>query len=130
MKATLPIRGLDAWGSGDYGASRGGKKTHHGIDYAGYPGSVIFPFVGGEVTKIGYPYAYDLSYRYVQITDTEGYKWRYFYLQPLVEKGEIVTEATPIGEIQNLMKRYENIMSHCHIEIKRDGKYIDPRTLI
>ncbi len=59
-------RVMDTWGSGHFGASRG-ERTHIGIDYACSPGSQILAPCIGEVTKLGYPYSNDLSFRYVEI---------------------------------------------------------------
>lgn len=129
MKAYLPIRTLDKFGSGEYGASRVGRK-HKGEDRACVVGTSIYPYRPGIVTKIGYPYPDDLSYRYVQISDSYNYDWRYFYLDPKVKLHDLVDENTILGTIQDLDKRYEHITIHCHLEIKRSNDFIDPSTLI
>ena len=79
MLITAPIRENDKFGSGYFGASRdGGKRQHKGVDYAVYPGSLVYAHVGGTVTKLGFPYGDDLGFRYVQITDTKtNYNLRY-----------------------------------------------------
>jgi len=65
--AHLPIRGGDRHGAGHWHASRG-SRLHRGVDLACYPDTGIASPVDGIVTKIGYPYGDDLTYRYVQVT--------------------------------------------------------------
>jgi len=127
MHAVLPVRGEDVQGSGAYGAPRG-SRTHNGIDFACYPGTVVLPLFPGEVTKLGYPYADKLEFRYVQITDIWGNDHRYFYVDPCVVVGQKVSVHDPIGETQELP--YEGITQHFHWEVKKDGKHIDPRPLL
>lgn len=128
MKVKIPIRGSDAQGEGRFGAPRGGK-THRGVDMACYPGTEIYPVKEGIVTKIGYPYRNNYSLRYVQITDNEGLSWRYFYVEPVVELGDVVCPDTPLGVSQELP--YEDITQHCHVEIRdSDGNYLDPTNMI
>jgi murein DD-endopeptidase MepM/ murein hydrolase activator NlpD len=89
---------------------------------------MILSDIIGTVTKLGYPYADALEYRYVQITDSEGYDVRYFYVDPIVKVGDEVNDDTIIGVAQDLHVKFdENMTQHVHLEVKRDGKYIDPR---
>ncbi|MDX1341254.1 MAG: M23 family metallopeptidase [Reinekea sp.] len=129
IAAELPKRGTDDWGNGEFGASRGDRQ-HNGIDYACYPGTPIYSKVYGSVTKLGYPYGDDLSYRYVQITDNEGLKHRFFYVQPDVKVGDRVTPQTVIGTAQDIAGRYaqpDKVMkNHIHYEIKNGSRFIDP----
>ena len=120
-----PLRNLDQWGEGHYGASRG-SRIHQGIDLACVPGSKVYPHSGGIVTKLGYPYGDDLTFRYVEITTALGYKERYFYVDPLVAIDAIVHPSTCIGVSQKLGNRYANITEHIHFEIKHGGGYINP----
>ncbi len=79
LKVICPKRTPDAFGSGDFGASRdGGARTHNGQDYSAVPGSTVLSPVAGKVMKLGYPYGDDLSYRYVEIKDGENRRWRLF----------------------------------------------------
>lgn len=134
----LPIRHVDSYGAGHYGASRG-DRTHRGIDYYCTAGDKVLwslPFEG-TVTKFGYPYSDDLSYRYVQVTtehpegdgEVKVFDHRFFYVEPNTELmyGMKITEGTVLGKSQGLGKRYHGIPNHVHYEIKCDGKYIDPQ---
>ena len=127
MIGRLPIRKQDAHGSGEWGASRGTRK-HNGIDLAAYPGTVIISPVQGTVTKLGYPYADDLTYKYVQVTTSAGEDHRFFYLNPMVDIGDPVWDGeTELGYVQDLGKRYSGITSHAHYEIKVGGEYVEPK---
>ena len=126
MIVQTPIRQTDKHGSGWFGAPRGSRK-HRGIDYACYPGSVVLCMVDGVVSKLGYAYADDLSYRYIEITDTAGFKARYFYVEPIHELGDAVLAGEIIGQSQPLGTRYPGITEHVHFEVRNpDGDIIDP----
>lgn len=117
------VRSLDRWGSGHYGAPRGNRE-HKGVDLAVDAGTRVYAHFDGEVTKIGYPYGDDLSFRYVQISK-DGLDHRYFYISPEVSKGDKVKTGDLIGVTQKLGNRYPEITEHFHYEIKKDGKYVD-----
>ena len=131
-KTILKMRERDAFGSGEFGASRaGGSRTHMGVDYAAHEGDIIFPVKDGKVSKIGYPYSDDLSFRYVQITDLSNNKWRYFYIFPDVQMGEVIDIITPLGMLQTLQERYPGITDHVHLEvIANSGVKVDPASLL
>jgi murein DD-endopeptidase MepM/ murein hydrolase activator NlpD len=97
-----------------------------GVDYHCPVGGGIRSPVAGEVTKIGYPYGDDLSYRYVEVTCDDGKQHRFFYLSPKVKVGDTVLPGDVLGIVQNLRRRYAGITPHCHYEIKRDGNYLNP----
>ena len=128
IKATLPMRKCDDFGCGHFGASRGGRK-HNGVDLACYPDTEIFPLKRGKVTKVGWPYKDYPEYRYVQITCEDGFDWRYFYIDPYVEVGDFCSPSNPIGKCQDLTEIYETITNHVHLEIKRDGEYMNPEDI-
>ena len=127
----LPPRGVDDYGSGAYGASRG-KRKHRGVDFACYPDTLIASPVSGFVTKLGYAYSDDLSYRYVEVTDDTGLQHRIFYLKPLVYiRGFVEADKTILGSAQNIQKRYSSgMINHIHYEIKKENVYLDPRLYI
>ena len=125
----MKLRGCDNWGCGHYGASRGDRK-HRGIDIVCQPGDRVYCLNPGLVSKVGYPYADDLSYRYVEIVNGK-YRWRYFYVEPIVNVGDELDAYTIIGEAQSLAGRYPGITPHIHLEIiDPDGNYIDPTPLV
>ena len=128
IPTTLGKRETDEWGSGYFGAPRG-DHTHHGIDYVCDSQVQILSPVMGEITKLGYPYADDLSFRYVQITDKAGLKNRVFYVEPILPIGRTVKEGTVIGFSQDLTERYPGITPHIHYEAMDGKKYLNPEEL-
>tara|TARA_R100000687_G_C6385871_1_gene134883 strand:- start:47 stop:433 length:387 start_codon:yes stop_codon:yes gene_type:complete len=127
MKAKLLVRQHDKHGAGYYKAPRG-SRLHNGIDYAAPVGLHILPIREGLITKLGYPYGDDNSFRYVQVS-ADGYDFRYFYLSPLVKVNEYVYTETPIGTVQDLEPRYNGITPHCHLEVKKYGQFINPEEI-
>ena len=119
------MRKPDNHGSGYFGAPRG-NRVHYGIDYKAAKGSLVHSNVSGKITKLGYPYADDLSYRYVQITTDEGLDYRFFYLEPSVVMGDLIVVGDILGIVQDLETRYKDITSHFHFEVKRGNEYLDP----
>lgn len=132
ITAKLPLRLSDNYGSGLYGVSRdGGARTHNGVDYCCVPHTEILSPVSGKVTKVGYPYSNDLSFRYVEVTEPNGLAHRVFYLSPRVTTGQdVIKGRTVLGESQDLTKRYPNGMTnHVHYEVRRAGTYYNPENL-
>ena len=122
----LPLR-MDSAGSGEWGAPRG-SRTHKGIDYVCTPGEEVLSPVTGKVTKHGYPYGDDLSWRYIEVTDKHDKQHRLFYVEPVADVGSEVYAGMPIAIAQDISQRYPNqgMKPHVHYEIKRDGEYLKP----
>jgi murein DD-endopeptidase MepM/ murein hydrolase activator NlpD len=127
IKLITPPRTVDRHGSGAWQAARGYGK-HHGIDYAALPDSTVLSTTVGTVTKLGYMYNDDLSYRYVRVVTPLGFTIRYCYVNPTVKVGDEVSVDQPIGVVQDIATRYEGITPHIHVDIMQDGKYINPET--
>lgn len=125
----LKPRKCDPHGCGQYGASRG-ARVHRGIDLECIAGTLVSSPVDGVVTKLGYPYGDDLSFRYVEV-EAGGYSFRMFYVDPLVREWQPVRRGDILGACQSLMNRYPGITDHLHFEIKDDsGNYVDPTPLL
>ena len=120
-------RGRDDYGCGHFGASRG-KRTHIGEDFKAEPGQLVTSDVDGECTKLGYPYGDDLSFRYVQVTNSDGSHCRYFYTSPTVAVGDSIKKGQVIGRVQDIAARYTNgkMTNHIHFEVKRGGHALNP----
>ena len=146
IKISPPIRGQDSQGSGAFGAPRG-SRTHIGIDLACMKGSKVLSVCDGKVTKIGYPYSQGepkdewpkwernkflkkKALRYVQVTDSNGYDVRYFYIEPSVKVGDEVLSGWTLGAVQGLANIYEGILEHFHFEVKKNGEIINPHTYL
>ena len=120
LKIIAPNRGNDVHGSGAYHAPRG-ERVHKGVDKACYKDSLILAISAGLVTKIGYPYnpGHPIKghLRYVEITDKDGLRLRYFYVKAIVEVGERILKNQVIGKSQGLGDIYKGIIDHIHLEI-------------
>jgi murein DD-endopeptidase MepM/ murein hydrolase activator NlpD len=129
IEVLVPERGTDSWGSGHFGADRG-KRVHVGIDFCAPAGGILLSPVSGHVTKHGYPYGDDLTYRYVQVRDNDGLAHRFFYVEPIGELGRSVTAGTPLGTVQDIVRRYSvprGMKNHFHYEIKdQNGNKVNP----
>ena len=124
---TMILR-MDPAGSGKFGARRG-KRAHTGIDYVCTPGAEILSPVDGVVTKRGYAYSDDLSWRIVDVKDRTGMTHRLFYVEPCVDEGQRVTRYTPIGRAQDITQRYpaKEMLPHVHYQIEdEDGEIVNP----
>ena len=126
IKTTTPKRTQDVHGSGEWGASRG-SRVHKGIDYAVWPNSTVLSLTEGIVTKLGYAYSDDLSFRYIEITRLDKHCIRYFYVEPDVSLGDIVEPGQPLGIAQDLRPRYKGITPHVHLGVMSPlGEYLNP----
>lgn len=124
--AKMKLRKCDAFGCGHFGASRG-KRVHNGVDLEALPGTLVTIRHAGTVTKLGYCYGDDLSYRYVQVETPHGYRFRYFYVDPRVSVGDTVQAGDVIGAAQAIADRYPEITPHIHFEIiDPAGQHVDP----
>jgi murein DD-endopeptidase MepM/ murein hydrolase activator NlpD len=125
-------RGHDAFGSGEFGASRdGGLRRHEGVDVASIPGQVVEAPIAGYVSKIGFAYP-NSPLRFVEITNGHtGYKARVFYVGPSVFPGERLSLGQTIGRASSLQGRYAGITDHVHLEVMAPGgRHVDPAGLI
>ncbi len=127
-------RGMDAYGSGAFKASRdGGERQHQGVDYVAAAGQAVWAPISGLVTKIGYAYGDDPGLRYVEIENPAlKISARVFYVAPEVQVGQVVRLGTPIGVAQTLQARYpRGIVDHIHLELgDAAGHKLDAATLI
>ena len=133
------LRQPDDYGEGHYGASRG-SRTHKGIDFCAVPNQLVCSHIDGIVSKLGYPYVDDLSFRYVEITTASGFSHRFFYVEPdpLLHLNDEVKVGEVIGKCQDSGIRYnkngKTITNHVHYEVVtyEDGKkvYHDPNGFI
>jgi hypothetical protein len=127
------IRQIDAWGSGAFGASRdGGARQHLGVDYIAALNQSVLAAVDGTIYRLGFPYANDLSYRYVGIETAKGHQVREMYVDPApnIQPGAKVSAGDVIGTYQSLQKRFPSITEHIHLDIRLGGTFIDPTSLI
>lgn len=127
-------RGLDAYGEGEFGASRdGGSRRHEGVDFKADAGQTIAAPISGYITKIGFAYAGDQTLKFVEITNPAlRYAARVFYVNPDVEVGDTVAVGHAIGTAHSLQRKYPGGMTdHVHLElVDTAGRHIDAARVI
>lgn len=114
------VRGVDAYGSGAFGASRdGGRRAHHGVDFVAAPGEPIRAPIAGVVTRVGAAYAGQDALKYVEIANSAThYTARVLYVGPAVQPGWTVAAGDVIGRAQDLGARYpDGMTNHVHVEL-------------
>lgn len=120
------IRGNDIHGSGAWQAPRGDRK-HNGVDIICSIFQAICSDVDGKVTKVGYPYNPNDDkkghLRYVEVTDSQKARVRYFYISPTVKKGDLIEKGDQLGTSQSLCGIYPKITQHYHLEVIA---YVEP----
>jgi len=128
------MRGHDAYGEGEFGASRdGGSRRHEGVDFKADAGQAVEAPISGYVTKIGYAYPGDQTLKFVDITNPAlRYAARVFYVNPDVQVGDSVALGHPIGTARSLQRKYPGGMTnHVHLEVlDQRGRHLDPARMI
>ena len=123
------VRGVDAYGSGAFGASRdGGRRAHRGVDLVAAAGEAVRSPISGTITRTGSAYGGQTNLQFVEITNPETrYKARVLYVNPGVATGSKVAAGDQIGTAQSLAARYAGITNHVHVEVKgRHGDLVNP----
>ena len=117
----MKLRRCDAQGCGHWQAPRGNRK-HNGIDVVCQAGECVESITDGIITKIGYPYNPNSSkghFRYVEVTDANKARIRYFYVMPSIDVkvGKTVAQGDSLGNSQKLSNIYSGITQHYHLEV-------------
>jgi hypothetical protein len=122
------LRGVDAWGSGGFGASRdGGLRRHLGCDFLAQPGDIALAPIGGRVVVVGTAYP-GSSLGSIHIQGDGPYAEYYvkiLYVDPDVYVGTTVKAGDRIGQVQNVTAYYAAkspgkgpMPNHVHLELK------------
>lgn len=136
------LRGNDPTGHGYYGAKRSGGRRHKGVDLVCNLGDNVLAPISGKVTKVGYPYSFNLSFRYVEISN-DTYRVRLMYVSPDVELGDHVAKYQVIGYAQDIaaywngrsiipsvFKTKSLMTNHIHFEVYKNTLLTDPEPLL
>lgn len=107
----------------------GDWRLHTGIDYAAEKGTSIKASGEGIVSKI---YNDSMWGTTVEITHPNSITTIYSSLSDKVsvEKGQTVTTGQVIGTVSNTAKIESAEASHLHFAVKKDGKFVDPESVI
>lgn len=135
-------RGNDPTGFGHFGAKRGfyknGKRKYHkGHDVKTTPGEAVFSMIDGTITKYGYMYKNALQFRYFDVlSHDKKIKVRISYIEKhsLFKVGMNVCAGDRFAFAQNIAKYHNRnkkkgdplMINHIHIEIRVNGKLVDP----
>ena len=104
-------------------------RKHTGIDVECRPLSHVRCGVAGLVTEHGYCHDDDHSWRFVQVTDWNGMRHRFNYVEPVVRIGEVVTPGAPIGVAQDATRRFpgQELLPFVRYEVLTEpGEFLDP----
>ena len=100
-------------------------ETHAGIDIAVPLGTPIRASGGGTVTRTGRDPAYGI---YALLTHPDGYQTMYGHTSRLlVAEGDEVSAGQVIALSGSTGR---SSAPHLHFEIRRDGRYINPRSVV
>ena len=133
------FRGMDSWGSGNFGASRdGGSRRHDGLDCITVPGDAIVSPVRGTVVHIGIAYpGSTLGSVHIE-GDVEWTGWRLEILYLLPDPGlggRYVMAADRLGDAQDVTGYWRakdpthpgEMRNHIHMRIRvTEPRLIDP----
>lgn len=130
---TLGLRTHDSQGAGHFGAPRG-SRSHQGQDYKSQPGNVVVASMSGVVVRNVPPYAPNPrtdSFNFgVDIEASDKTICRAFYIRITKSIGDVVWAGDPLGIALKQSHVRPGMTEHIHIAIIRNGRKVDPTTLI
>lgn len=103
----------------------GVRTFHTGIDLAAPTGSTVKVTLDGKVATTGYSAVYG---NYIIVTHDQGYQSLYAHLSAIsVSRGQQVVQGAVIGKVGNTGY---STGSHLHFSVYKNGKTIDPRSVL
>ncbi|MEQ9299155.1 MAG: M23 family metallopeptidase [Cyclobacteriaceae bacterium] len=98
------------------------RKMHYGVDFSAPRGTPIYATGDGVVRRVSTTYG-DYG-KQVEIDHGFGYVTKYAHMDMhMVKKGQKVKRGEQIGMVGNTGK---STSPHCHYEVMKDGKKINP----
>lgn len=102
------------------------SSFHPGIDIAIGLGMPIHPIIEGKVSEVGRDF-FGLG-NFVEVSHQNGFKSKYAHIGKIyVKVGDQVSQENILGEV-GLTGHTSG--PHTHLEITRNGSYVDPETLL
>lgn len=102
------------------------SSYHPGIDIAAGLGMPIHPIIDGEVSIVGRD-LFGLG-NFVEVSHQNGFKSKYAHMGKIyVRVGDKIAQENILGEV-GLTGNTSG--PHTHLEVTREGKFIDPQTLL
>ena len=129
----LPVEGqvLRTFSGNDlvYDETMGDWRVHCGVDFSANEGTQVHAIANGTVKSV---YTDELAGNCITITHANGLVSYYFGLlaNTTMKPGMVLSAGDVIGGVGNTMKMESNMTSHVHVAVTKDGKYIDPMSLI
>ncbi|MFN3428474.1 MAG: peptidoglycan DD-metalloendopeptidase family protein [Candidatus Sericytochromatia bacterium] len=125
-KLSLPVHGRF---SSPYGMRKhpvtGQHKLHTGLDIAAATGTPVKVPRSGTVTFAGWSGGYG---NYVVIDHGNGLQTAYAHLSAInVRKGQSVSAGSQLGKVGSTGM---STGPHLHFEVKRNGQFVDPKTVL
>lgn len=133
------LRGMDSWGSGNFGASRdGGGRSHAGLDCITVPGDIIVAPFPAVVSRLGLAYVgSNLASVHLKGVGTfEGWEAKLLYCEPDPGLGgRTVAMGDRLGEAQDVAGYWKarepghvgDMKNHVHLEVRvTETRLIDP----
>ncbi len=104
-------------------------RTHNGVDFMVEKGAEVKAVLGGKVAKVQNT---TLEGTVITIEQTDGVTTYYKSLsaEVNVNEGDTVKAGDVIGKVDNTMSVEKNDGVHLHLEMTKDGAYIDPLDLL
>jgi murein DD-endopeptidase MepM/ murein hydrolase activator NlpD len=103
----------------------GNQASHHGLDFAGAPGTQVFAVADGIVSHAGPDGGYG---RMVEVTHGNGYVTRYAHnAKLLVKPGDTVKRGDAIALMGSTGR---STATHLHFEVLRDGRPMNPLSFV
>lgn len=114
------------------------SRRHNGLDLVAEPGTLIVSPIEGTILRTLDPYARSPGtkgvFTGVRIEGTDGLWVEIFYVAPLGREfpvGTPIKMGAPLGYAQDVSTVYPPkgggaMTNHIHIQMQRDGRFIDP----
>ena len=106
----------------------GSWQTHNGTDFAAEVGAEVFSISSGEITEIKTDPLWGVT---VTVDHHNGYISKYCGLgtELSVQPGDTVASGTVLGVVGQTADIESAVSPHLHIELRHNGKYIDPNSV-